>query len=368
MLLAVQISVIICLIVLLMMVLYAPVSWICSILFKKEVKRSETFVPPVSIIIACHNEVGFIRQKLESFLAEDEWIPSSEIIVVSNGSTDGTNEVLAAYSANPDVHIIIEKYRISKILAVNKAVKLARHEMLIFSDCRQQMEKGSVKSLLMNFNDPEVGTVTSKLLDAGSHGKRSFRTFLNFMAECDGKYGSALNVFGALYAQRKSVFRQIPAQLLFDDLFVIVSTILQGKRLIMDQQAIIYDVPFNEYYLENRLQRLARGLLIFMFTQFRMMLKLPFSVFVRFMVFKYLKLLLPFVFIVLSIDCIYFMMHADVVWVAVFVLVPVLLVAVSKVVRRYVVHFIRINYHFLLANLKYLFLNYRSNKWEKLKM
>ena len=366
MLLAVQISVINCLIILLMMVLYAPVSWICSILFKKEVRRSEAFTPPVSIIIACHNEVGFIRQKLESFLAEDEWIPSSEIIVVSNGSTDGTNDVLAAYSSNPDVHIIIEKYRISKILAVNKAVKLARHEMLIFSDCRQQMEKGSIKSLLMNFNDPDVGTVTSKLIDAGSHGKHSFRTFLNFMAACDGAYGSALNVFGALYAQRKSVFRQIPAQLLFDDLFVIVSTILQGKRLIMDQHAVIYDVPFNEYYLENRIQRLARGLLIFLFTQFRMMLKLPFTVLIRFMVFKYFKLLLPFVFIILSIDFVYFMTRIGQLWLC--LLLPLPLLMVNKAVRKYLIHFIRINYHFLLADIKYLFLNYRSNKWEKLKM
>jgi hypothetical protein len=248
------------------------------------------------------------------------------------------------------------------------AVKVAKHELLVFSDCRQRMKKGSVKQLVHNFNDTEVGTVTSTLLDSSVGKKFSFRNILNFIADCESKVGSSLNVFGALYAQRKSVYREIPTDILFDDLFVVVSTIVQKKRLITEKNAVIYDVPFKDYYMKNRIHRLARGLLIFLFNHFKLIRQLPWLVCIRFIVFKYLKLLLPFVIISLLFDLVFFSsILFQWKYLVFFILAFFVLIAFNGT-RIILIHLIKINYHFFIATSQFLFMKNRSNKWDKLKV
>jgi cellulose synthase/poly-beta-1,6-N-acetylglucosamine synthase-like glycosyltransferase len=167
--------------VILLLSIYPLVAWLRAVFFARPVQRSDEAVEPVTIIIACNNEELFIRQKIGSFLNEEEWIKGSELIVISNGSTDGTNSILAEYAGDPRVKVIIEPNASSKIRSVNRGVKESKHELLLFSDCRQLMKTGSVKALLANFNDPAVGTVNSTLIDAANGQKRSFRTLLNFI-------------------------------------------------------------------------------------------------------------------------------------------------------------------------------------------
>ncbi len=256
----------ICLALMLVLLVYPLIAWLGSILLKRPVSKLDQFIQPVSIIIACSNEELYIREKIESFLDKREWIEGSEIIVVVNNSRDATGEVLKEYMNNPFVSVFFEQGESSKILAVNNGVKRSKNQFLVFSDCRQKMKAGSVKQLISNFNDPQVGTVNSTLMDKNETERFSFRSVLNFIADCESRSGSSLNVFGALYAQRKDVFREFPGDLLFDDLFVTVSTLVQKKRLVSEKQAIIYDVPFEDYYQVNRIRRLARGLLIFLFS------------------------------------------------------------------------------------------------------
>jgi cellulose synthase/poly-beta-1,6-N-acetylglucosamine synthase-like glycosyltransferase len=288
--------------------------------------------------------------------------------VVSGGSTDSTNNILSEYKQNPNVKLIFEKTQISKIEAVNLAVKKAKHELLVFSDCRQKMQKGSVRQLIHNFNNPDIGTVTATLVNGEKKNKLSFRNLLNFIAHCESKSGSCLNVFGALYAQRKSIFREFPNDLLFDDLFVVVSTMIQNKRLLMDKKALIYDVPFRDYYMPDRIHRLTRGLLIFLTNQYKMILRLPvFSLF-RFIVFKYFKLILPFVFVLTSAVFTILYYKSIPMNVILLILCALLIPFMIKKTRQLMVHFIKINCHFIIATVQFFFFGKKSNRWEKLKI
>jgi cellulose synthase/poly-beta-1,6-N-acetylglucosamine synthase-like glycosyltransferase len=353
--------------VILLLLLYPGFIWLRSVFFPRPVLKADTHVQPVSIIIACNNEELFIRQKIDSFLSEGEWIEGSEIIVVSNGSTDGTNAILAEYTDNPDIRVFIEQGQGSKIKSVNRGVAEARCELLVFSDCRQVMKKGSVKHLVANFMDPQVGTVNSTLMDPANEHRISLRSFLNFISRCESHSGSSLNVFGALYAQRKSAFREFPSDLLFDDLFVVVSTLLQKKRLVSDKNAVIYDLSFEEYYGQNRIQRLARGLLIFLVNHFGMIRQLPFLTFMRFMIFKYLKLILPFVFIILSLDALFLLYFKSLQSYILAFLLVVFVLGLFEPARRILIHLVKINYNFMIATFQFMFFNNRSNKWDKLK-
>lgn len=360
----VKLVIIINLAVIFLLLSYPLMAWLRSVLFKKINLRTTFFIQPVSIIIACSNEELFITQKIESFMDRDEWIEGSEIIVVSNNSKDATNTILQTYTHHPDVRVFIEEGQSSKIKSVNRGVKEAKHDLLVFSDCRQQMKKGSVKSLIHNFKDPGIGTVNSTLTAPAGEARFSFRALLNFIAHCESASGSSLNVFGALYAQRRSVFREIPTDLLFDDLFVTVSTIAQKYRLVTEKNAVIYDVPFEEYYQENRIRRLARGLLIFLFNHFDMIRQLPATTLIRFMMFKYLKLVLPFALLFLGMLSLF--NYKVIEGHPLLIMAPMLIVFAIKPLRRLFIHLLKINYNFMIATIQFLFFNNRSNKWDKL--
>lgn len=334
---------------------------------KKPVKRAESFSPPVSIIIASYNEEKLIRDKLMFFLSEEEWIPGSEIIVVSAGSTDNTNKILAEFDHFPGFTSIIIAEHLAKPLALNRAVAKARHAILIFSDCRQVIGSGAVRALVSYFNDPEIGVVNSTLSDTTRKGKRSFiRSVLNSICINESISGSSLNIHGALYAQRKQVFVEFPDDILFDDLFAIVSTISQKKRLVQTREALITDVPFEVYYNKNRLERLARGLLIFLFRYWKDIKKLPTALIIRFLLYRYLKLLLPYLFLGLAVPLLFYVYSSFSTKNLLAFLLFLILLLCCRPLRNSVLLHIRINYCFMSSTFKYIFLKQRDTKWEKL--
>lgn len=203
---------------------------ICSLLLKKRHQRLvNNFVAPVSLILTCFNEEPFIAKKISSLLDERNWIKGSEIIVATGGSSDSTNAELKIFNDHPFISVYFFEHRISKIQGVNYAVSKARNDFLVFSDFRQDMKPGAIASLLRNFSDPTVGTVSGTLVDTFNSRNPSFtRSLLNTMAINESQRSSSLNVFGALYAQRKECFVEIPEDILFDDLFVTASTLAQN--------------------------------------------------------------------------------------------------------------------------------------------
>jgi cellulose synthase/poly-beta-1,6-N-acetylglucosamine synthase-like glycosyltransferase len=323
---------------------------------------------PFSIIVAAYNEERFIRDKILSLMAKEGWIEGSELIVVSAGSTDSTNVILDEFRGQRDIVLMIYQEHLTKIDAVNLAVSRSKNEILVFSDCRQRMKSGSIRSLLYNFSDESVGTVTGTLVNIKGSKVSQIRTLLNCVALAQSKNGSCLNVFGALYAQRKSVYRTIPNDIIFDDLFVAVSTIVQGRRLIQEKEAIIYDVDFNRYYSKERLERLARGLLMFLWNHTALIMQLPLGFLIRFLGFKYLKLVCPFL-LIMSIAC------------ALYLVIPVMSVQIMTIAglllmiafgikesRDIICLFVRANVYFTTAVVKFICVNRQDTSWRQLEL
>ncbi|MBI3239330.1 MAG: glycosyltransferase [Flavobacteriia bacterium] len=344
---------------------YPVFSYLRSVISPDPVKKDPAFQPPVSIIIACYNEERYLHEKLETLLAPHEWIEGSEIIVVSTGSTDKSNSILQSFAHRPEVTILFED-RITKIEALNKAVPLARHDYLVFSDCRQYMKPGSVKELISNLNDERVGTVTCTILDTRER-PTFFRRLYLFLAKCDSKASSTFNLYGALYAQRRDTFRPIPDHLLFDDFFVAISTLSQQKRLVQEENAVLFDIPFPHYYHRERIERLARGLLIFFFNNYALIGQIPLKTRIRLLIYKYLKLLLPFLALTFGLTSLFLFQETLISVTTLFVITMLLLlVFTSKNVTQHCLLILKINLYFFNALWGYAFLNRRSKHWKPL--
>ena len=348
--------------------LYLLIVFLFRILFHEKKKYFPECCAPVSIIIACYNEEHYIRSKIESFIDPDEWIEGSELIIVSGGSTDRTNGILAEYSNNKNIKLIFLEHRVTKIIGVNLAVAHSKHDILVFSDCRQRMKKGSVRRLIAPLGNPEIGTVSCTLKDDRENDKMSFiRNMMNWIAFNESSSRSSLNLFGALYAQCKSVYRTIPDDILFDDLFVTVSTMIQRKKLIQVKEAVIHDIRFEHYYKKERIERLARGLLIFLFLHKKLFFQLPVGLFFRFTAYKYLKLALPFILCIMLFCALVLAVSSF--HLALFLIAfgfILILMAIPKT-RNALILFTRVQFYFMTATLKFLFLNERSIAWSKLK-
>lgn len=219
----------------------------------RPIKAGDGF-PSVSVVIPAHNEVGVIAEKLDNVLSVGYPPERLEIIVASDGSDDGTNDVVRAHPA--DVRLL-PLPRVGKNAALNEAAAAARGEILVFTDADAKMTEHALHYLVAPFADPEVGGVAgerrhgdvsgSKSLAAAS--KRSFRELLS-------RSGSVTSAEGQIYAVRRELFQAAPPNVP-DDFWISTRVIAAHTRLVYEPRAATY--PFvGATRLHNPFERKVR--------------------------------------------------------------------------------------------------------------
>ncbi len=262
--------------------------------FKKEGIKLNTHlgINGISIIIPCYNEEIYIENKINEILNLCLIINPIcfEIIIISDGPTDSTNEILKKYSTNRNIKVFEFNQRGGKANALNFGVSKSQFDILIFSDVRQTIKKGSFNVLLSHFSDPIVGAVSAKIEHAGSS---QIRNFINYLKLLENKTGSTIGVYGALYAIRKNNYIPIPVSTILDDLLISLNVLSQGKLVKFETEAIVYDIEIEKFYSKKRTLRLISGLFQLAFVNTGVIFKLSFkNIFFLFFQ-KYFKLILP---------------------------------------------------------------------------
>lgn len=213
-------------------------------------------LPKVSVVISAKNEERFIGKRIENLTAQDYPKQQLEIIIVSDGSTDKTNEIVAEYEQTtsqertnlPKVKLISLPKSKGKPNAVNLGINAAKGEIIVFADARQTFEPVAIKHLIANFNDPTVGCVSGELLfleDTKSSIKAEMGLYWKYekkIRKIESSIGSVAGATGAIYAIRKSLYQRLPPETLLDDVLTPMNIVLQGYRCIFDSTARAYDI------------------------------------------------------------------------------------------------------------------------------
>ena len=260
----------------------------------------------ISTIIACHNEVDHIELKVRAIQNQfkDAGVETYEIIFVSDGSDDGSNKVLERLAKENSIVYSLVTVRQGKPNALNVGVGIAQYPLLLFSDVRQTIDKKSIKHLLSNLSDPEVGAVTAQL---ELEGKASpSRKFMNRLKQLESLKGSTTGMCGALYLIRHSlVLKPFPQDIILDDLLVALNVMKNDKRVVLDPRAIVRDVNWNLFYSGRRQGRITAGL-VQILRHHRGML---FSIGLKQLIFlygqKYLKYVAPVLFVAASVSALF---------------------------------------------------------------
>ena len=211
--------------------------------FRPRPIRAAAHAPDVSILIAAYNEAAVIRRKLDNTLALDYPRERLEIIVASDGSDDGTDDLVGAYEAD-EVRLLTLPRR-GKNATLNAAASVARGEILVFSDADAVLEPDSLRQLMAPFCDPDVGGVAGEHRRVNHHQQRAVARLVWRIRRTErtllSRAGSVTAAAGQIYAVRRSLFREIPAGV-NDDFYTSVQPIAAHLRLVFEPEAASYPI------------------------------------------------------------------------------------------------------------------------------
>lgn len=290
---------------LILIMIYIYVGYPCILYFLSKYKSSPNknliYTPPVTIIMSVYNEESLIQQKINNLLSLDYSEELVEIIVITDGSGDETANIVR--SNNGKVKLIESKERLGKAACVNRAVLAAQNEILILMDVRQIVEKQAIKNLVANFQNKKVGAVSGELVyreknttnqtteNAGFYWK-----YEKFIRKAESDISSVQGVTGALYAIKKELMPVIPEGTILDDVYVPMTVIKKGLRVLFEPEAVIYDdASVSESAERKRKIRTIAGNYQLLSMNKWLMSPITNPTFVQFFSHKILRLLSPFI-------------------------------------------------------------------------
>jgi hypothetical protein len=244
---------------------YPLVLWAVATVRRRPVRRA-SIEPTVSMIICAYNEARDIRRKLEETFALDYPADRLEIIVVSDGSTDGTDDIVREFA--PRVRLQRVARRGGKTLAQNAGVAIASGEILLFSDATTVYARQTVRMIMENFADPTVGCVCGDLIYLGEadnpsgEGRALFWNYERQLRLWESQVHSLIGTTGCCCAMRRELYLPLPADTISD--FVQPGLVTQrGHRTVIEVRAPAYERAESRSIreeLHRRARVITRGL------------------------------------------------------------------------------------------------------------
>ncbi len=276
-------------------------------LFPQQIKKSSPKESPtVSILIAAKDEEKNIGSRIENLLAQNYPKGKIEIIIISDGSEDRTNEIVLEFTepsqkGKPLVKLAALNKSAGKPKALNQGMALANGEIIVFTDARQTFEPNAIKELIANFSDPQIGCVSGELLfikNTESNIKEEMGLYWKIekmVRKLESTIGSVAGATGAIYAIRKSLYRELPKETLLDDVLTPMNIVLQGFRTVFEGKALAHDTISKNISQEwRRKVRTLAGNWQFINLKPSLFSPLRNPIWWRFLSHKFFRLLVPF--------------------------------------------------------------------------
>ncbi len=228
---------------------YSLVLLFTSLLSRR--KKSKTFtvkndndLPAITFLIAAYNEREIVPEKVKNTFEID--YPKEKVfqLWVTDGSTDGTEDILRDIE---NLEVIHNPQRKGKTAAINRGMKFVKTPFTIFSDANTLIAPESARLLIREFDNPKVGCVAGEKRinfysfdNAVSTGEGIYWKYESLIKHLESQVGSTICAAGELYAIKSSLFRKVDEDIILDDFIVSTNTIKEGYSIkyIPDAYAI----------------------------------------------------------------------------------------------------------------------------------
>ena len=246
--------------------LYPMALWLLT--FRKRAPRpaQPEQWPLLTVVIVAYNEAAVISEKLHNTLSLDYPPERRRVIVVSDGSDDGTDDIAAEF-AELGVQLVRVQERAGKIMGQNVGVRQAEGDVLVFSDANSMYEESALKALVEPFADPSVGCVCGELryvnpagVGAGK-GEGFYWRYERFLKRRESLLGSLVGANGSIYAMRRELFEELGPDII-SDFIMPIRVRRNGRRVHYAPEAVAVEHSAKGFGEERRRRRriIARSL------------------------------------------------------------------------------------------------------------
>lgn len=209
--------------------------------------KKAPFLPTVSLLIPAHNEARVIERKIRNSFLLDYPINSMEIVIASDGSTDGTESIARELEDGRWLRVLAFAENRGKMAVLNDAVPQLRGEIVVFSDASAMLASDSVRRLVENFADTSVGAVSGLYkvtrpddADIGA-SENLYWKYETFLKTQESRLSSTLGGHGQLHAIRKQLYPFPATETINDDYVIPVSVLARGFRAVYEPGAVVHE-------------------------------------------------------------------------------------------------------------------------------
>lgn len=220
---------------------------LCVMVLIKRTIRTEgasaaaNYEPEVTLLIAAYNEKDYVEEKMRN-TQELDYLPDKlKVIWITDGSTDGTPDLLKRY---PKVIVLHQDTRAGKIGAINRGMRHVSTPITVFCDANAQLEKYSIRRMVGLFANPKVGCVSGEkriLLDdmeaAAASGEGIYWRYESTLKRWDSELNSVVGAAGELFAIRTDLFEEVEPDTLLDDFMISMRIAQRGYKVKYNHRA-----------------------------------------------------------------------------------------------------------------------------------
>jgi len=244
---------------------YPMLLWVIA-RFKQQGKQEgpaeqDVYSPAVTLVISAYNEEAVIEQKILNSLALNYPRNLLEIVVVSDGSRDRTDEIVDRYAW---LRVFLKRFegRIGKTACLNRTLPFVSGEIVVFSDANSQYDRNAVRVLVRHFIDPTVGFVTgsTRYIQDGESGMADsigiYTRIEQITKRLESGLSSCVGADGALFAVRRSLIPELRS-VDINDLVIPLNIVKGGLRGVFEHRAFCVErtspVPGGEFGRQVRI-------------------------------------------------------------------------------------------------------------------
>ncbi|HLQ23740.1 MAG TPA: glycosyltransferase family 2 protein [Gemmatimonadales bacterium] len=223
--------------------------------------------PTVTILLPAYNEAFSIRATLEALLALDYPGDRRQILVVSDASMDGTDDIVGEFSGR-GVELLRQPRRAGKTAAENAAVPRFSGEIIVNTDATIRILPASLKPLIRVFQDPTIGAASGRDLSVGdvgaevNQGESGYVGYEMWVRSLETRVGSIVGASGCFYAIRRSLVTPAFPEALSRDFASPLQARLLGYRTVSVDEArcLVPRTTSLRTEYRRKIRTMARGL------------------------------------------------------------------------------------------------------------
>lgn len=215
---------------------YPVLLYLLSKVVRRTVEAGDTdYAPAVSLLIPVHNEEAIIERKLKNTLGLDYPPDRLEVIIISDGSTDRTREIVERNLSSGMRFLELTK-RSGKAAALNYGLEAARGEIVVFSDSSILLDRSALRNIVLKFQDPAIGCISGEDHIEESGGEGLYGRYELFLRNLESRVHSIVGASGSFYAERRTLTEPF-REGLAPDFLSVLNIVGKGYRAITEPAA-----------------------------------------------------------------------------------------------------------------------------------